>query len=282
VAELWYGVERARTAHKGRREHFLRTVLELLPIIPYTELAAYEHARLRAFLVFSGKVSGSMTSSWQPRRWNAEVRWPPFKQSHFGQIPGSRSLSRNRVYWIQLQKLETTRFWAAGISLIWNLSSIQTFCVRPTRLRLKIANCAAREQTVGPPGFELGTNGLRGDRNPLFRNSLNKLYMRPSPCGDIGHLLSSPIGIASLRPAPVTILSHRHRTYFPPVWLALFGIPPIPLAINAENSRCDQKYNNTTGGRKDYECELPSDSGHHSNPPSTGDDNPIRRQPEEP
>jgi tRNA(fMet)-specific endonuclease VapC len=59
VAELWHGVERAVGSHKTRREHYLRTILDPLPIIPYTEQTAYEHARIWAALESSGKMIGS-------------------------------------------------------------------------------------------------------------------------------------------------------------------------------------------------------------------------------
>jgi tRNA(fMet)-specific endonuclease VapC len=58
VAELWHGVERATAAHKTKRERFLRTILDLLPIIPYTELTAFEHARIWAALESNGKMIG--------------------------------------------------------------------------------------------------------------------------------------------------------------------------------------------------------------------------------
>jgi predicted nucleic acid-binding protein len=58
VAELWHGVERAAGPHKASREHYLRTILESLPIIPYTEQTAYEHARIWAALESSGKMIG--------------------------------------------------------------------------------------------------------------------------------------------------------------------------------------------------------------------------------
>jgi tRNA(fMet)-specific endonuclease VapC len=59
VAELWHGVERATGTHKTKREQFLRRILELLPIIPYTELTAFEHARIWAALESSGRMIGS-------------------------------------------------------------------------------------------------------------------------------------------------------------------------------------------------------------------------------
>jgi|SRR5208283_6158169 len=58
VAELWHGVERAMGSHKARREHYLRAILGPLPIIPYTEQTAYEHARIWAALESSGKMIG--------------------------------------------------------------------------------------------------------------------------------------------------------------------------------------------------------------------------------
>ncbi len=58
VAELWHGVERGTGSHKARREDYLRTILEPLPIIPYTEQTAYEHARIWAALESSGKMIG--------------------------------------------------------------------------------------------------------------------------------------------------------------------------------------------------------------------------------
>jgi predicted nucleic acid-binding protein len=44
VAELWHGVERATGTHKVTRKRYLDAVLESLPIIPFTEQTAYEHA----------------------------------------------------------------------------------------------------------------------------------------------------------------------------------------------------------------------------------------------
>jgi tRNA(fMet)-specific endonuclease VapC len=58
VAELWHGVERATGTHKVTRQRYLDAVLESLPIIPYTEQTAYEHARIWAELEASGKMIG--------------------------------------------------------------------------------------------------------------------------------------------------------------------------------------------------------------------------------
>ena len=58
VAELWHGVERATGSHKAKRTHYLQTFLTSVPIIPYTDLTAYEHARIWAELESSGKMIG--------------------------------------------------------------------------------------------------------------------------------------------------------------------------------------------------------------------------------
>src|SRR5450756_1414023 len=59
VAELWHGVERATGAHKARRLQYLQAVLAPLPIIPYTEQTAHEHARIWAELEAAGKMIDS-------------------------------------------------------------------------------------------------------------------------------------------------------------------------------------------------------------------------------
>jgi len=58
VAELWHGVERATGAHKTKRQQYLQTILASLPVIPYTEQTAYEHARVWVELETSGKMIG--------------------------------------------------------------------------------------------------------------------------------------------------------------------------------------------------------------------------------
>ena len=58
VAELWHGLERASATHKVARQRYLNAVLESVPIIPYTEQTAYEHARIWAELEASGKMIG--------------------------------------------------------------------------------------------------------------------------------------------------------------------------------------------------------------------------------
>lgn len=59
VAELWHGVERAVGPQRSKRRKYLETIVAALPIIPYTEQIAYEHARIWAELQSSGKMIGA-------------------------------------------------------------------------------------------------------------------------------------------------------------------------------------------------------------------------------
>jgi|SRR5271163_2472552 len=58
VAELWHGVERDTGVHKANRERYLQSLLSVLPIVPYTQTTAFEHARIWAALESSGKIIG--------------------------------------------------------------------------------------------------------------------------------------------------------------------------------------------------------------------------------
>jgi tRNA(fMet)-specific endonuclease VapC len=58
LAELWHGVERATPPHRARRRRYLEAVLFPLPVIPYTEETAREHARIWAELEQAGKMIG--------------------------------------------------------------------------------------------------------------------------------------------------------------------------------------------------------------------------------
>jgi len=86
VAELWHGVEQATGAHRTRRERYLRTILEMLPIVPYTETTALEHARIWAALESSGKMIGFydlIVAATALERGSAVAT---FNQRHFAQI----------------------------------------------------------------------------------------------------------------------------------------------------------------------------------------------------
>ena len=58
VAELWHGVERATPEHRPRRQAYLETVFTFLPVVPYTDEIAREHARIWAEAEAAGKMTG--------------------------------------------------------------------------------------------------------------------------------------------------------------------------------------------------------------------------------
>jgi tRNA(fMet)-specific endonuclease VapC len=88
VAELWHGVERALGAHKTKRERYFRTILEMLPIIPYTELTAFEHARIWAALESSGKMIGFYDLIVAATALERRSAVATFNQRHFVQVQG--------------------------------------------------------------------------------------------------------------------------------------------------------------------------------------------------
>ena len=90
VAELWHGVERARGSHRARREHYLRTILEPLPIIPYTEQTAYEHARIWAALESSGKMISFYDLIVGATALERGSEVATFNRRHFASIKGLR------------------------------------------------------------------------------------------------------------------------------------------------------------------------------------------------
>ena len=88
VAELWHGVERATGTYRSERERYLRAIVELVPVIPYTEQTAYEHARLWAELESVGKRIGDydlIVGATALERGSAVAT---FNTKHFGQIRG--------------------------------------------------------------------------------------------------------------------------------------------------------------------------------------------------
>lgn len=88
VAELWHGVERAAGTHRTKRQQYLQAILGALPIIPYTEQTAYEHARIWAELESAGKMIGyyDVIVAATARVRGSEVA--SFNTRHFGQIKG--------------------------------------------------------------------------------------------------------------------------------------------------------------------------------------------------
>jgi len=88
IAELSHGVERATGTHKFTRQRYLDVVLESLPIIPYTEQTAYEHARIWAELEASGKMIGFYDLIVAATALDRGSEIATFNKRHFGQIRG--------------------------------------------------------------------------------------------------------------------------------------------------------------------------------------------------
>jgi tRNA(fMet)-specific endonuclease VapC len=88
VAELWHGVERAQGPHKATREHYLRTILARLPIIPYTEQTAFEHARIWALLEATGKMIGYYDIIVAATALERDSEVATFNRRHFSQVTG--------------------------------------------------------------------------------------------------------------------------------------------------------------------------------------------------
>ncbi len=88
VAELWHGVERATSEHRTRRERYVRDIVEALPIVPYTETTALEHARLWAALEASGKMIGFYDLIVAATALESESAVATFNTRHFSQVRG--------------------------------------------------------------------------------------------------------------------------------------------------------------------------------------------------
>jgi tRNA(fMet)-specific endonuclease VapC len=88
VAELWDGVGRATGTYKPRREAYLQMIVEALPIIPYTETTALEHARLWAALETSGKMIGFYDQIVAATALEAGSAVATFNTRHFSQVRG--------------------------------------------------------------------------------------------------------------------------------------------------------------------------------------------------
>ena len=88
VAELWHGVERAAGAHRAKRQQYLETVLASLPVLPYTELTAYEHARVWAELESSGEMIGFYDVIVAATALERGSEVATFNRRHFAQVKG--------------------------------------------------------------------------------------------------------------------------------------------------------------------------------------------------
>ena len=88
VAELWHGVERSTGANRLRRESYLSAFLQALPILPYTEQTAYEHARIWAELEASGRMIGFYDLIVGATALERGSEVATFNDRHFAQIKG--------------------------------------------------------------------------------------------------------------------------------------------------------------------------------------------------
>lgn len=88
VAELWHGVERASASRRAARENYLRTLLDLLPIAPYTEQTAYHHARIWAKLESAGRMIGPYDLIVAATAIERESELATFNKRHFANISG--------------------------------------------------------------------------------------------------------------------------------------------------------------------------------------------------
>lgn len=93
VAELSHGVERATGAHKTKRERYLRAILATLPVITYTELTAFEHARIWATLESAGKMIGSYDLIVAATALERGSEVATFNERHFAQIRGLKVIT---------------------------------------------------------------------------------------------------------------------------------------------------------------------------------------------
>lgn len=88
VAELWHGVERATGTRRLRRQRYLNAILSILPVIPYTEQTAYEHARIWAEAEEQGKMIGAYDLILAATALERGSRLATFNKRHFSQIAG--------------------------------------------------------------------------------------------------------------------------------------------------------------------------------------------------
>jgi len=88
VAELWHGVERAAGGRKIRRREYIENVLALMPVIPYSEQTAYEHARIWAELESAGKMIGYYDLIVAATALERGSKVATFNRRHFTQVKG--------------------------------------------------------------------------------------------------------------------------------------------------------------------------------------------------
>jgi tRNA(fMet)-specific endonuclease VapC len=88
VAELWHGVERVTGVQRLKRRQYLQTVLEPLPVIPYTEETAREYAHIWAELAASGKMIGAYDLIVAATALERGSKVATFNKRHFARVKG--------------------------------------------------------------------------------------------------------------------------------------------------------------------------------------------------
>jgi predicted nucleic acid-binding protein len=88
VAELWHGIERATTPYRAERERYVRTIVERLEVIPYTDATALVHAQIWAALESSGKMIGAHDLILAATALEHASSVATFNERHFTQVPG--------------------------------------------------------------------------------------------------------------------------------------------------------------------------------------------------
>lgn len=90
VAELWHGVERASLPHRRRREHYIRSIIERLAVLPYTETTALQHAQIWASLEVSGRIVGPYDLILAATAIEHKSAVATFNKRHFDCVEGLR------------------------------------------------------------------------------------------------------------------------------------------------------------------------------------------------
>jgi predicted nucleic acid-binding protein len=90
VAELWHGVERASLPHRLRRERYIRSIIERLAVIPYTESTALQHAQIWATLEASGRMIGPYDLILAATALEHSSAVATFNKRHFESVEGLR------------------------------------------------------------------------------------------------------------------------------------------------------------------------------------------------
>jgi tRNA(fMet)-specific endonuclease VapC len=93
VAELWHGVERATPRHRIKRLNYLKEILSVIPVMPYTAQIAYEHARIWAHLEKVGKMIGPYDLIVAATALDRNSRVATFNRKHFDQVPGLKVIT---------------------------------------------------------------------------------------------------------------------------------------------------------------------------------------------